>query len=511
MTGSPVHEKPYDNIGNEHPSRPVKRLADAIMHEEPIVALLGTDEAAILAAVDECINLLLDQPIRIVRMRGSRDSPLTLPRIVAELGAGEQGGLPIDDDELIVRVLTKHSNREGQVVLVIEQAELLPSRTLAFLQIISTIFGARTPRLQIFFVGHPRFEQLIDKDELAGIRDRLETVIRIVGPSVEAALRPSTLDRRSDVRSRLSAVSTPDRQKNVLLLPLALMVVIVGVTLPLGQRNAIDTVDKGQDLAIPSDPTRADPSLTAPPSSQRALPAQPDRLPVRPPAAEPLPAVPPQSPATQPPLQPPGTQPVPAPTLPPQAAASQLPPLPSASRPSTRDPNSATTARPAEPRASPTGEQLVQLREEFDRFLAQTEWSSKRQSESERSRLFNEYLQWNYGASVASPEPPQTADLSPLSRARVTLHFLAGSASGEGLARQFAMTLRSAVAATRTRPVADAPKTFEVRYFAQEDELIAETLAQILQAPDVIWTVRNMPAYRPTPLPHTVELWIPLR
>ena len=180
MTGPPAFERSSRGLGSGPLRQSADRLANAIILGEPMTAALGTDEIAVLAVVDESIEQLLSHPIRVVRFRGVPGSPLTLPRIVQELGASKRGGTSADDDELIVRVLAKPSGGEGRTLLVIEQAEVLPARTLAFLQVISTVFGARTPSLQLLFAGHPRFERLIEKDELSGIRDRLGTMIQVV-------------------------------------------------------------------------------------------------------------------------------------------------------------------------------------------------------------------------------------------------------------------------------------------------------------------------------------------
>lgn len=423
------------------------------------MALLGSDNGAVQAAIDQCIALLPDQSLRIIRIRGAQGSPLTLSRIIRELGAGEHTGAPADDDELIVRLLAKPGGNGGRVVLVIEQAERLSARTLAFLQVISTVFGARSPGIQLLFAGHPSFEQLISTDELAGIRDRLETIVHVASTPATAVPRrlAQQSSRGADARGKAPARPFFVRRKKALAALLAVIVIAAGASLATVWRTAMEP-------AI--DDTGADPSLggrSAQPSPQ-------------PPSAQPSPALPPQA----------------------------VTPVP--------DPGPATAASPERRRPLPSGEQLARLREEFDRFLAQTEWGSKRQSESERQRLFNEFLQWSYGATASNAEPPPPlAALPSLSRTRVMFYFQKGSANGEGVARRFATTLRPSVATARTRSVAEVPKTFELRYFAPEDEAAAEALARMLQTPEITWLVRIAPDTKPMPAPHTIEFWIPLR
>jgi hypothetical protein len=467
-----MYERSHNGIRNASAAGFADRLRDAITHEEAVVAVLGTDADAVLAIVNDCVEMLADQPIRVVRFGGSQGSPLTLPRIVRELGAAERGGPPADDDELIVRVLTKPRSKQGRTLLIIEHAELLPLRTLVFLQIISTVFGAVTPMVQIVFAGHPKFKLLIERDELTGLRDRLGTVIQVA--SAPASMVPSIAVRPKDsgtARNKASPNFISGHRKKVLVLLVGLLTVIGGA-LAILQQSRYGVVNEGRNAAATSDLAQADP-----------------------PANGMIAQTPPPSPA---PL--------------PQTAAPEPSRLSTPPQSSVEQPDSMTTAQPAMRQGKLTNEQLARLRGEFDHFLAQTKWGSGRQSESERSRLFNEFLLWNYGAAGGGLElSPQILAVPLLSRARVTVHFPAGSASGAAMARRFAATLRPSVALARTRSAANVPAVFELRYFAPEDEGVAETLAQMLQSPDVTWSVRMMPGSQPAPAPHTVEFWIPLR
>jgi len=480
----PPYGTPHDGIEDSPLRPPVNRLADAILREEPVMALLGVDDSVVQATIDECLTLLPDQSLRIIRVRGTPGSPVTLSRIVRELGtsepgrehAGERAGAPADDDELIVRMLAQPNGKCG-VVLVIEQAERLSMRTLAFLQVISTVFGARTPGLQVLFAGRPDFTLLLQTDELAGLRDRLGTIIHATSAASGAA--PNRSVSRSSDRGRVNGnVRVPlfsARWQKALASLLLLTTIAAGAVLATAWRSTTKPVGGGTDAA-PSSPIQDDF-----------------------PSAGPI----------QPAPQPPNTRPLTA--LPPRAGLLD-PSLPSSPQPGAAHSDHATTASPDSRRSLPNGERLTQLREEFNQFLAQTELGSKRQSESERSRLFDEFLQWNYGASTSNAKPSaQVAAPPSLSRARVTFYFPTGSLNGEGMARRFSTTLRPSVASARTRAAADVPKTFELRYFVPEDETAAEALAQMLQTPEITWLVRIIPDAKPARAPHTIEVWIPLR
>ncbi len=381
-----VHVKPLGQVMNQRPGDPVARLVDAVRQAKSAVALLGTDARAVSAAVDDCIVRLLDDPIRVVRVRGLPGTPLTLSRIVEEIGAGQDDGHRVDDDELIVRVLATRSRGEGQVVLLLEQAELLPLPTLAFLQVALAVFGTRTPRLQLLFAGHPRFMPLIDCDELTPLRDRLDAVVRVMPPLAGLELG-SPVPRRVKLGGMAATrtVAGPGRRRWLVAAP-ALMLAVAAAAMGKAWYGAAL-------LPIPS-PVRIEPPADAQPLPQAA---QPSPAPDLPPQAGPLPQdVPPSAPDLPPQVQL-SKEP---PALPPQAAEPEPVPPPLGG-----PPDGAAAPQP-ERRALPSSEQLARLRGEFDRFLSQTEWGSKRLTENERSRLFNEYLRWNYGALAASPGAP---------------------------------------------------------------------------------------------------------
>lgn len=350
---------------------PAAQLADAIRQGRPVVALLGVDTVPVSAVLDECIGLLLDDPVRVIRVHGLPGVPLSLPRMVEELGAGRHEGQPADDDELIVRVLARRSDQETQVVLVVEQAELLPLSTLAFLQVALTVFGARTPRLQLVFAGQARFEQLLVRGELAALRERLEVVIHLARPPVSAD--PAAPDQAAPVG--VAGRQRPARglgRGAKILAALVTLLVVGAATFALTRHDAAQQASQVKGSA-PVKVTQAAPTPTVTP----ALPL-------------PQPQV----------LQ------APSPSIPPQPA----PPEPSQTEtvvpPGLQDASPAPAAPGVERGTVPSGDQLTRLRGEFDRFLAQTEWGSKRLGEGERARLFNEYLRWNYGVAGAKAGPP---------------------------------------------------------------------------------------------------------
>lgn len=387
---------------------PAARLLEAVRQANPVVALLGTDVPGVSAVLDECIARLADDPIRVVRVRGLPGVPLTLSRIVEEVGADQRDGSRVDDDELIVRVLATRSGGESQVVLILEQAELLPLPTLVFLQVALAVFGVRPPRLQLLFAGRPKFAYLIDRDELTPLRDRLDAVIRVPPPRADS--QPGlAMPQRAELSEAAVTPGTkagPNRRGRAFTTLSALMLAAAAATLAQFWYGPARLPPAVPDPVSSPAPAQADP-----PAEFQVLPQD-----VPPP---PAPALPPQAQAVpqeeaQPPVSPPDAQAVPQDALPPTPTPTPTPPPPTPppqaaeaeqapSSPPSREPDVA--APPPERRTLPSSEQLTRLRGEFDRFLAQTEWGSKRLSENERSRLFNEYLRWNYGALAATPDP----------------------------------------------------------------------------------------------------------
>lgn len=389
----------------QQPGGPAAQLADAIRQERSVLAVLGLDPAPVSAVIDECIGLLRADPIRVIRVRGLPGVPLTLPRIVEELGAGQRDGQPADDDELIVRVLASRGNQESLVALIIEQAELLPLPTLAFLQVASTVFGSRTPRLQLIFAGHPRFEQLLVRGELAALRERLQSIIRVARLPVDATPATPAPAVSVDAANRPRIASRFGRNGKVLAALLGSTLVIGAATLAITWPTAVQKTSP-VTKAVPSNATRADPPLTGTTAPSLARPQN------TPSPASPPPTAAPQS-GLPLPVIPQAVTPqtaLPQATLPRPAPAQLAPPDPlrpqAGTPPSIRDASPAPAAPRNERGSTPSGEQLTRLRSEFDRFLAQTEWGSKRLGEGERARLFNEYLRWNYGAATANPAPP---------------------------------------------------------------------------------------------------------
>lgn len=394
---------------------PVARLLDAVRQARPVVALLGTDAPTVSAVIDQCIARLSDDPIRVVRVHGLPGVPLTLSRIVKEIGASQPGGSRVDDDELIVQVLATRSNGENQVVLILEQAELLPVPTLVFLQVALTVFGVRTPRLQLLFAGRPKFAYLIDRDELTPLRDRLDAVIR-VPPPLGDPQPPLAMLRHAELSEAAASSHTeagPNRRRRVFAAMSALVLVAAVATLAQFWYGTVHP-----PTALPSPTSSPAPAHVKPPAEAQippqdvqpapalALPPQVQAVPQQ--AAPPVSALPPQAQSLpQEEAQPPEAQalpqdlpPPPAP-LPPEAAEPKPVPSPFPNR------EPAVAAAPPERGALPSNGQLTRLRGEFDRFLSQTEWGSKRLSENERSRLFNEYLRWNYGTLAVTPDAPR--------------------------------------------------------------------------------------------------------
>lgn len=94
---------------------------------------------------------------------------------------------------------------------------------------------------------------------------------------------------------------------------------------------------------------------------------------------------------------------------------------------------------------------------------------------------------------------------------RVFIHYRQGSATGQMMADRLARQLFLDFAHTEIRTVSATPGIAEVRYFFLADAAAAHALADTLGSTDGQWQVRSFTNYQPSPMPGTLELWVPAR
>ena len=108
--------------------------------------------------------------------------------------------------------------------------------------------------------------------------------------------------------------------------------------------------------------------------------------------------------------------------------------------------------------------------------------------------------------------PPDTTTAPPAGDAvsrRVFIHYRAGSVQGAGEASDLARRLAgSAFTYAQTRIVPGTPSRSTIRYFYPDDAAAAARLAAFLRNGGGPFYVQNMLAFRPSPAPHTLEVWV---
>jgi general secretion pathway protein A len=122
-----------------------------------------------------------------------------LKTIYQELGINAGSG---DDYELVNglhEVLIEEYKKGFNVVLIIDEAQNMPVRTLENLRMLSNLETSTAKLIQIVFSGQPEFERMLDMKELRQLRQRI---------AVKATIMPLTAEESlAYIRHRLAKVS----------------------------------------------------------------------------------------------------------------------------------------------------------------------------------------------------------------------------------------------------------------------------------------------------------------
>ena len=83
--------------------------------------------------------------------------------------------------------------------------------------------------------------------------------------------------------------------------------------------------------------------------------------------------------------------------------------------------------------------------------------------------------------------------------------------AGETEANHMAALAAPLAARVQTRLVDGTPSRAEVRFFHSGDEARAQQVAQALRSLEPRLEIRDFGAFRPSPSPGTIEVWVPVR
>lgn len=367
-------------------------LANAIRRQQRFIGLIeesGVDTTVVINAM----VATLDPAVRFVRVANPLVSPLTLTRIILQIG-GDQATSPDDEVAGAVRTLTTRVGEERQIVLIIEQADTLQRQALLFLQTLPDLAPPGAPILQVLFVAYSRFWKLLDGEEFSRIREQLGEPIVIDGQAGETAddgfeppPSPPLPAAASAVAPSLVPISSPPLAGGsgarrwrrsiwaiIALVTLASLVATAGVLMYRGMANGV--------VALPA--RQLDPT---PPAADNAVAV-----------TGPAPAIP----ATTSPSAPPAIAEV-VPTL------NSGTPKPSTADPSPPDPALAEAIPPEVASGNAAAESQDRLHRGFNTFLSRSALNIAHLTDAQRETLFQQYL-----ARQKSPpiRPPRTGAMS---------------------------------------------------------------------------------------------------
>lgn len=142
------------------------RLTEAIYGQERFIAVIGESAGDVVAAA----MAELEPAVGFVHLRNVPASPLTLERILSEIG-GCRTASPEHELASAADSLASRAGARRRIVLVLDQAQNLSMEALLFLQALPHSTLRDRPVLKILFVADARFWALIGSDGFAGIRE----------------------------------------------------------------------------------------------------------------------------------------------------------------------------------------------------------------------------------------------------------------------------------------------------------------------------------------------------
>src|SRR5690242_11031379 len=173
-------------------------LAGAILDRQTFISATGEDGAANRSVLDSVTSALAEHPVRFIRVGNPLTSPLTLRRVLLQIGCTEQAGLDQGDAESVLEALRARRGIETQVVLVIEQAETLQPQALSVLQLLPGVSDRNSPSLQLLFAGRPEFWVLLEDAQFERLRQQITTRVAVESPGEGPRLED---DQRAEATS----------------------------------------------------------------------------------------------------------------------------------------------------------------------------------------------------------------------------------------------------------------------------------------------------------------------
>ena len=340
------------------------------------VVLVGEHDTGKTTTLDA---VLAGMPAWVERISNRIPQPLTLARILAQVGAqvgGDGDTVAASDRETpaerglgatLVRLLADRAGPAQPAVLAIDDAHTLTPDALAALAKVPGLGGPDLPGMVLLLAGEPALLGLLHGAGLGRLRGAATLTLRMPtrhgNPAADGSSREDDVSRRWPYMAAAAAITL-----------LATALLLRPATVP------------GPVLPHPVEPAAiARPSPLPPQAAPMFVTPEPEASPA----------------ALQPPVPPPAmlSAPIPEPqAVAPQPAAAQPDPVPmldTAPRPIVEPASEPDVPRlppvTASPKRVPTE---MQLRHDFDAFLNRAGRDTAQLTTPAREALFREYLQW---------------------------------------------------------------------------------------------------------------------
>jgi general secretion pathway protein A len=136
-----------------------------------IIGEVGVGKTTILRSYLEWVN---QQQLKIIYIFNSNVSFKSLLKtIYQELGLATKTDDVFEMVKHLYRVLIEEYKQGNNVVLVIDEAQNMPIKTLENLRMLSNLETSKDKLIQIVLIGQPEFEQILNLNELRQLKQRI--------------------------------------------------------------------------------------------------------------------------------------------------------------------------------------------------------------------------------------------------------------------------------------------------------------------------------------------------
>jgi type II secretory pathway predicted ATPase ExeA len=202
-------------------SQALAMVMDAVARRAPVALLTGEAGVGKTALLNEMAATLFGTPVQIIKVTHPLPRPLELQKLIAApLGLPDAETLTPTEVARALASLAGGADPERRILLLADDAHLLPQETLRYLGLMAELLGGRQALLQIVLSGRPALLEVLRHPDLAPLlrrvdlhaviesltsretRDYLDHRLGLAGLSVKACLTQPAL---SDVRSTPSS------------------------------------------------------------------------------------------------------------------------------------------------------------------------------------------------------------------------------------------------------------------------------------------------------------------